>query len=288
MSTESKPLSPRHARFVAAYLKHGNATRAYIRAGYAPSSADANASRLLSQPHIRAAVAEGSKRVAESLQISVEQIAAEYAKIALTNVDDFLVTDKDGHERVDLGKADRARRAGLVELTITGRGETQQVKIKLGKLQALAMLTRYMDVLVIKPEPGLTPEDRKRLEEHAEAARRGEAYAREQQLKAEEELRTMRRKLAQAEAKLEAQAPEPKVEAPQQQPGPAPVAVRPKGIPMRDTPEFAALLSKLRNGTLDYYTAELMVRAGYGDPEPEEPDMTYQMQCEYDPFRALD
>ncbi len=41
MTDEPKPLSPRYARVVAAYLKNLNATQAYVRAGYAVRSADA-------------------------------------------------------------------------------------------------------------------------------------------------------------------------------------------------------------------------------------------------------
>ena len=43
------------------------------------------------------------------------------------------------------------------------------------------------------------------------------------------------------------------------------------------------MLGKFRSGTLDYTMARRMIEAGYDlEPEPEEPDMTYQMQCEYE------
>ena len=44
-----KCLSLRHQRFVAEYLRDGNATQAYIRAGYSARGAQSCASRLLAQ-----------------------------------------------------------------------------------------------------------------------------------------------------------------------------------------------------------------------------------------------
>ena len=60
-----KPLSPRHERFVLEYLKDGNATQAYLRAGYSPGGAQPSASRLLCRPNIAAAIAAGRQRIAQ-------------------------------------------------------------------------------------------------------------------------------------------------------------------------------------------------------------------------------
>ncbi len=138
-----RSLSPRHGRFVAEYLKDGNATEATSRAGYWPRGAQPSASRLQRDPRIEAALAEGRQR-----------IAREYAKIA-----DFA----DGRLRVDLDKASLAQQAGILELRIADhRNGEQRVTLKLGKLQALAAPTKQLGVLVRKPAPGLTAEDRQR------------------------------------------------------------------------------------------------------------------------------
>jgi len=310
MTDDPKPLSPRHARFVAEYLRDLNATQAYIRAGYKPRCAEVSACKLLRHPQVAVAIAEGQKQVALSLRISVEQIAAEYSKIALANMDDFMVKNADGSERVDLAKADRAKRAGLIELTITGDDKIRprRVKIKLGKLQALAMLMKYIDVLVPKPAPGLTPEERKSLEEDAASYRRSRDHAYEQTKKLEEELRTMRQALVAAEqtfAQVGVMPPSAVLAAAptdQRAPSRAPAASEPPGdlrqtlqralaapqpsppllgIPPRDSPEFRDLLGKLRRGTLDYAMARRMIAAGYG-PEPK-PDAPWQMEVEYEP-----
>jgi phage terminase small subunit len=165
MTDTTTPLSRRHERFVLKYLKDGNATQAYLRAGYSPRGAQPSASRLLRDPRIEAAVSAGRQRIAEALEPTVERIAQEYAKLAFASIDDFVSVDADGRLRIDLDKASQAQRAGLLELKITDHRKGEQaVVLKLGKLQALAALTRHVSLLVKKPAPGLTAEDRQRYE----------------------------------------------------------------------------------------------------------------------------
>lgn len=72
-----KPLSPKHTRFVAEYLKDLNATQAYIRAGYDAKNADANATRLMGNDGIAAAIAQGQARIAGKLEITAEKVLAD-------------------------------------------------------------------------------------------------------------------------------------------------------------------------------------------------------------------
>ena len=147
-----KPLSIRHDRFVREVLKDGNATQAYIRAGYARRGAQPCASRLLRDPRIGAAIAAGRQRSTETLQVSVERVTQEYAKIAFASVTDFVSTDEDGRLRIDLEKANQAQRAGIVELWVsTHSKQEQRVRLKLGKLQALAALAKLVGVRPAKP-----------------------------------------------------------------------------------------------------------------------------------------
>jgi phage terminase small subunit len=199
-----KPLSPRHLHFVHEYLKDGNATQAYIRAGYAPRHAQSCASRLLAQPDIEAALATARQRLAQSLEATVERVAQEYAKIAFANVQDFIEVEADGRLRVDLSKASQAQCAGLLEVSVTDHGkQSQTVRLKLGKLKALDALTRQMGVLVKKPAPGLTAEDRARLEEQNAALRRLEAHQRSEQQRLQRELKEARKALAEAKAEID-------------------------------------------------------------------------------------
>lgn len=49
-------LTPREHAFVAAYLETHNATQAYIKAGYSPKGANANAARLIAKDSVSAAI----------------------------------------------------------------------------------------------------------------------------------------------------------------------------------------------------------------------------------------
>ena len=175
MTDQNTPLSPRHERFVLEFLMRGNATQAYIRAGYAPRGAQPSASRLLRKPHIAAAIAAGQRRVANALELSVARIGREYARIAFANVDDYVQIEKDGRPRIDLDKASRAQRAGIVEMKVSNHRKPEQlVTLKLNKLQALAALTDRMGLFAKQPE--LTSADRARYE-HA-IAKLGEDWRR--------------------------------------------------------------------------------------------------------------
>lgn len=73
-------LPPKHARFVAEYLKDFNATQACIRAGYSAKTAKQQGSRLLTVADVRAAIDAKSQKVAAKLEITVERIEAELAR----------------------------------------------------------------------------------------------------------------------------------------------------------------------------------------------------------------
>ncbi|MCW5744295.1 MAG: terminase small subunit [Alphaproteobacteria bacterium] len=206
MSTEpTPPLSPRHERFVLEFLKDGNATQAYVRAGYSPRGAQPSASRLLRDPRIEAAITAGRARMAQALEVDVTRLAQEYARIAFANVVDFLTVEADGRVRVDLMKASQAQCASIVELKVSNHGKQEQtVTLKLGKLQALNMLTKQVGLLVAKPKPGLTPEDRERYEERIAGYERGLDHRDEEKRRWRQELEEVRAALKAAHATIDA------------------------------------------------------------------------------------
>jgi len=200
MTEPTAPLSPRHARFVQEFLRDGNATQAYLRAGYAPRGAQPSASRLMRRPDVAAAIAAGRQRLGRAADLSVERLAQEYARIAFASVDDFITVDADGGVRLDLAKASAAERAGIVELKIrTHSKQEQQITLKLGKLQALAALTKQMGVLVEAPEPGLTAEDRERYERRCAGYQRVLDHSNQERWRLERELREARAALERLE-----------------------------------------------------------------------------------------
>ena len=75
-------MSPKQELFVREYLKDLNATQAAIRAGYSPNGASVQATRLLANASISAAIAAKQGKVMNKLDISVERILLERARLA--------------------------------------------------------------------------------------------------------------------------------------------------------------------------------------------------------------
>jgi phage terminase small subunit len=75
---EEKPLNLNQARFVAEYVKDGNATRAAIAAGYTEKNAKNTGYGLLQKPAVQAAVDEARDKLAlatgYNLRAAVEEI----------------------------------------------------------------------------------------------------------------------------------------------------------------------------------------------------------------------
>ena len=82
-------MSPKQALFVAEYLKDLNATQAALRAGYAKSTAEAQASRLLGVVGIREAVEAGRAKQLEAAGLSAERNLRELAAIAYSDTRTF-------------------------------------------------------------------------------------------------------------------------------------------------------------------------------------------------------
>ena len=81
-----KGLTPRQERFVTEYLVDLNATQAAIRAGYSEKGANVAGIRMLANATVRAAVEERQAKRAEKLDISVDRIERELARIAFTDM----------------------------------------------------------------------------------------------------------------------------------------------------------------------------------------------------------
>jgi phage terminase small subunit len=79
----TKKLNPRHAAFIAEYLKDKNATQAAVRAGYGEKSAKYTARELLKTPHIKAAVARALKEQEKRTLQSADMVLLNLQRIAL-------------------------------------------------------------------------------------------------------------------------------------------------------------------------------------------------------------
>lgn len=154
-------LTARQKRFVAEYLVDLNATQAAIRAGYSAKTAEQQASRLLRNVQVRAAVEQGQQKTAAKLEVTKERIVEELAKIGFSNMLDYMRAGHDGDPYLDFSQLTRDQAAALSEVTVEdfkdGRGEdardVRRVKFKLhDKKGALVDLAKMLGFVIEKHE----------------------------------------------------------------------------------------------------------------------------------------
>jgi hypothetical protein len=97
---------PKQARFVEEYLVDLNGTQAAIRAGYARSGAQQEATRLLTNPDIHEAITEARSRLSQRTEITQDEVMAEFAKIGFA-------------DSVPIGASPRARARTCVILMLS-------------------------------------------------------------------------------------------------------------------------------------------------------------------------
>ena len=149
----SKPLNPRQAAFVAEYLIDLNGTQAAIRAGYSPATANEQASRLLTDVNIAAAVERGKAQRISRVNVTQDQVLQEMALLANSCLEHYCVDDE-GQVRLTEGAPDGAMRAiqsikkkTRVQYDKDGNitGKTYDVEVKLwDKPQPLKLMGRHV------------------------------------------------------------------------------------------------------------------------------------------------
>jgi phage terminase small subunit len=153
LTTQDNELSPRELAFVNEWLKDENAERAWLAAGYECSelSARVNASKKLSEPHIRAYLDEIRQEIALSFEIDRDAIMRETNRIALFDVRKLFKADGTFKEIKDLDDDTAAAIAGFdFEQIKVGRGDDQQIigntaKLKfVNKVSALDMAHKIL------------------------------------------------------------------------------------------------------------------------------------------------
>ncbi len=126
-------LSPKHRRFVAEYLIDLNGAQAAIRAGYSENSARQQASELLTNPDIRAAIEKRNQVRLDKLEITAERVLQEIGLLAFANMSDYIEIH-DGEAHVDLSALTREQAAAIAEITVDesagGGGDGVRERIK--------------------------------------------------------------------------------------------------------------------------------------------------------------
>lgn len=144
-----RPLSVLQQKFVDEYLIDLNGSKAATRAGYSARSAATMASRLLSYPHIAAAIAEGIEARAARARVTVDRVIDEYARIAFSDMRRFVEWGPGGvalKSSADMRHIDAACVAEVTE-TKTATGGTVKFKLH-DKRAALDALSKHLGLFV--------------------------------------------------------------------------------------------------------------------------------------------
>jgi phage terminase small subunit len=149
----------KHQRFVEEYIKDLNGRQSAIRAGYSEKGAIAQASLLLTYPHIKRAIRKAIEERSKRTQITSDKVLKEVAILAFSNIDHYNIDDdketgrvtitvKDGIPRKVLRAVSGVKIKKTTRVDNDGREVTEtDVSIKLwDKPSMLKLAGKHVDV----------------------------------------------------------------------------------------------------------------------------------------------
>ncbi len=153
----SKALTPKHAAFVREYLVDLNQTQAAIRAGYPVKSAASQASRLLRNAKVQAAIDEAKQDRADRVEVKSDDVLRELMRLGFSDIGD--VFNEEGNLLAFKNIPLEARRAisSIKVKSERAPGDEDTVvwstEIKLwDKPGSLGMLAKHLKLLTDKVE----------------------------------------------------------------------------------------------------------------------------------------
>jgi phage terminase small subunit len=142
----TQELTPKQNAFVAAYVQHGNATRAAVDAGYSQNTASAHASRLLTNGGVKAKIAE----LLTAYAMPAEEVIARLSDQARVDIGDLM----DDNGFIDIAKAKRLKATRFIRKltqTQTADGEILNTTITVeihDAQKALITLAKHYGLLI--------------------------------------------------------------------------------------------------------------------------------------------
>jgi phage terminase small subunit len=133
-------LTGRQMAFVEEYLIDLDPHQAALRAGYYSGTTGQS---LLKKKEIRELIDAAMKERQERTQVTIDMVVAELAKIAFSDLKDFVKWSKSG--RIGLRPCDQVdgRVLAAIEETVNGKSRTKKVKLY-DKLKALELLGKHL------------------------------------------------------------------------------------------------------------------------------------------------
>ena len=154
-------LTKKQEMFCKEYLIDLNATQAAIRAGYSEKTAREIGCENLTKPNVQEYLSKEIEKRSNRLEITADKVLQEIAKLAFSNMEDYMTVASDGTAYVDLSKITRDQAAAISEITsdvyMDGEGEeavqVKKTKIKLSdKKGNLELLGRYLKLFTDRVE----------------------------------------------------------------------------------------------------------------------------------------
>ena len=146
----AKSLAPKQWRFVEEYLLDLNASQAALRAGYSARGVRVQATRLLANASVQAAIAQAQAARARRVHLSQDTVLREIALLATSTLEHYTIDDA-GQVHVREGSPEGAVRAiASLKKTIrhTETGVTYETEIKLwNKPASLRMAGEHLGLL---------------------------------------------------------------------------------------------------------------------------------------------
>ena len=144
-------LSPRRQRFVDEYMIDLCQSKAAARAGYSDMTARAQASLIMRDPIVQAAVRKRMQERVLATHINADRVVLELAKLAFANMADFVQKSENGDILFDFSTVTDDHLAAITELTVdeyadpTGKRQVTRTRFKLAdKRAALVDLGRHI------------------------------------------------------------------------------------------------------------------------------------------------
>jgi phage terminase small subunit len=142
-------LTPKQILFVDEYLLDLNASAAAARAGYSKTNTYKQGSRLLAHKGVAEAVRRSMEERSTRTQISQDRVLQEIARLAFSNMLDYVEPGEDGLVAVEPTRLDRGQAAALTEISVEkfASGSDKRVRIKLAdKKGYLELLARHLGI----------------------------------------------------------------------------------------------------------------------------------------------
>lgn len=153
------PVHQRRTRFVKEFLKDRNATRSAIAAGYSEKGASVRGAQLLADGRIRAQIEAANKKYNDKLDITVERVKMELARLAFFDPLEFWNEDGTAKPLHEISEDARRAISGLeVAELFAGAGEERNLagyikKFKLADKGAnLERLGKHLQMFPTKVE----------------------------------------------------------------------------------------------------------------------------------------